>query len=50
LVDADTEKDSYLYTTRLNLHWSHTASIDKSVVVEIAEEHNLTIDEVLSEA
>jgi hypothetical protein len=45
--EAEEEKDSYLYRVKLELHWTHMAAIEHDKVVEIANEHNMTIGEVL---
>jgi len=45
--EAEEEKDSSLYKLKLNLRWRQTATIDKTVVEEIAKEQNLSIGEVL---
>lgn len=45
--EAEEEKDSYLYKVKLNLRWRQMAAIEKSVVEEMAKEHNMSIGEVL---
>jgi hypothetical protein len=45
--EVDTEKDSYLYKNKLELKWEQTAAIKHSEVEKIAEEHGISIADVL---
>jgi len=45
--EAENEKESYLYKVKLKLRWKQTASIEKSVVEQMAKEHEMSIMDVL---
>ena len=46
--EADKEADSYLYTTRLGYSRTDTASVDRTVVEDMAKEHDMTVQGILS--
>ena len=45
--ETETERTSYLYTTKLSLRWEATASISRAEVKKMAVEHNMSVAEVL---